>query len=129
MSEELYQRCPVCKGSTWLNVDNSPAPGTDSPNFDPKKSARGCPCRKSKTSGWCPIGLTVGQVERMVDLERTLQGDEGIPQPKRAAILAVVRARLGLLTDRGYFKTGKGEADAEGPEGLGADAGGAAPGG
>jgi len=100
MSEPLYQRCPVCDGSrvhTWPSEDGGSPPLR-------------CPCNDSATPGWALVGVTVGQLDRMADLERTLAGDPGIPQPKRAAILAHVRARLGLLDERGYFKQGvKGE--------------------
>lgn len=39
---------------------------------------RDCLCAQSPTPGWAPTGLTLGQIERMVQMERVLQQDPGV---------------------------------------------------
>ncbi len=57
--------------------------------------AESCPlCRGV---GFVKIGLTMGQVDRMVDVERTLQGDPGIPLEKRLRIAVALDVRLNRI--------------------------------
>jgi len=81
MSEKLYARCPMCKGSLRF----------------PDPAGGDCFCTRGKTPGWALIGVTMAQLERMTDLERALAGDPGLPTDRREAALRRVRAELKLL--------------------------------
>lgn len=82
MSEMIYVRCPACRGSAWLHGEGV---GLSAP----------CPCARTDHPGWAPTGLTMGQIDRMVDLERALAGDPGLPVERRREILRAARQRPG----------------------------------
>lgn len=85
MDDMLYEKCAVCRGWGRLNLDGSEySPGT-------RTATRPCVCVRSPTPGYTPTGLTTGQVERMVDKERAVQGDPGIPAGRRLAILRAMQ--------------------------------------
>lgn len=74
-SPMTYTRCPICEGLQ--------------PNT--------CPCVRTDTPGWAPTGLTLAQMDRLVDLRRVLDGDPGVEPTKAGAILAGVAAKLRRL--------------------------------
>ncbi len=86
MSEQLYQRCPICRGAPSFAQDAF---------YD--EFLVDCPCARSRTPGWTPIGLSLGQVERLADTERALSGDPGLPAERRGKALARVREMLARL--------------------------------
>lgn len=81
MSEMTYARCPACRGSTWLHGEGV-------------GGATLCPCTRGETPGWAPTGVTLGQIERMAELERALAGDPGVPEARRREALAMAWAAL-----------------------------------
>lgn len=87
---KVYQRCEFCpERPGFVAADRTTTvDGT---------STRWAKCRGCGGVGYWPIGLTVGQVERLVEQEQALCGDPGIPQPKASAILANVRVKLARL--------------------------------
>jgi hypothetical protein len=70
-----YSRCSFCGGT---------------------QTAQGlvCPCLKSPTPGWSPTGLTLGQLSRMANIERALQGDPGLPKEHRRQILTDLQMKV-----------------------------------
>lgn len=84
MSEKLYARCPICKGTLRYPI----------PDGAPRMPSSDCLCSRGKTPGWVLVGVTMAQLERMADLERALAGDPGLPTERREK--ALQRAREGL---------------------------------
>lgn len=77
MSEMTYTECGLCKRTQWY-----------------PKYPTCCPCVRSSTPGLSPTGVTVGQIERMVERERSLQGDPGVDAVVRRTVLAKLRQLL-----------------------------------
>lgn len=90
MSEQLYTRCPICQGKKYTSKQISPGFAIGHP----------CPCVGGETPGWALTGLTMGQVERMVELERALAGDPGVPLDRRITVIQKVREKLARLRDQ-----------------------------
>lgn len=86
MTEMTYTRCPACRGSLHIVT------GPDIPLAATQHVA--CPCARADTPGWAPTGVTLGQIERMAELERALAGDPGVPEARRRKALARARAAL-----------------------------------
>jgi hypothetical protein len=57
MAEALYRKCPLCEGTLEIRDLETVHEG-----LPPKP----CPCRGSKTPGWAEVGLTVGQVDKVI---------------------------------------------------------------
>jgi hypothetical protein len=81
-----YTRCEMCRGSLSRLIDGG--------DRDDERDYYSCPCATSSTPGWMPTGLTLAQIDRMVELERALQGDPGIPIERRVVVLINHHARL-----------------------------------
>jgi hypothetical protein len=81
-----FTNCEQCKGKLAIFIESKSQPGW----FHPQD----CPCTRGKEPGWNETGLTMGQIERMADVERALQGDPGIPPERRNAILDDLERRL-----------------------------------
>jgi hypothetical protein len=60
MSEMPYHRCPICVGSRIV-LDET------------VKRIVPCPCTRGSTPGWAPVGVTMGQLERLVERETARQ--------------------------------------------------------
>ena len=81
-NEMTYTPCPICLGTTWMQEPGVPA-------------TKHCPCtRGAPPHGWSPTGLTLGQIDRMVERERALDGDPSVPVERRRKVLAIIRKRL-----------------------------------
>ena len=87
MSEMTYTRCPVCRGTLCI----TPEASTDR---EPACWPVNCPCARTASPGWAPTGLTLGQLDRLADVERALAGDPGLPEERRRAVLVTLRRRL-----------------------------------
>lgn len=70
VSEPLYQKCEHCRAM---------------------RDRVAGPCPSCNGTGYWPVGLTVGQVDRLVERERALKGDPGIPRERRRAVLEAVQ--------------------------------------
>jgi hypothetical protein len=61
MSLDLYTRCSICNGQLKvLGVSESTG----------AVLAADCPCKKSRTPGWSPVGLNERQLERWMEVAR-----------------------------------------------------------
>jgi hypothetical protein len=82
MSEQLYQRCPICNGTLQAPED---ATGNWPLSADGSGERR-CICTLGKTAGWVEVGLTMGQVERalrkeaLYNAEHPADSDEAISE-------------------------------------------------
>jgi len=79
-----YTRCEHCDGLGHARVRESL----------PKGDSR---CRLCDGNGWLPTGLTLRQIDRLVVLRRTLDGDPGVPPEVASEVLEEVRAKLERL--------------------------------
>lgn len=79
--EMTYTLCPLCHASGTI------------PTADPHRRAA-CPCLRSPSPGYAATGLTVGQIERMVLVERCLVGDPGVPVDERSRVIVALRERV-----------------------------------
>jgi hypothetical protein len=91
-AEPLYQRCSLCSGSLRVVAAT---------NTDPVEKDRPCPCTTSPTPGWAAIGLTVGQVERLVEDARKKPGPGGAVTEPAAAAKVVFKCQH--TRPAGYF--------------------------
>ena len=84
--DNLYQKCEPCHG---LGVAKIPPGGFRA-------------CRSCDGRGYVPVGVTKTQLDAYADRERALQGDPGLPEADRLAILLKLKRRvvraLGRLT-------------------------------
>ena len=81
-----YTRCSICNGSLTLSAD-----------IGGVEAEHRCPCTRSPTPGWSPTGVTLAQIDRMVDVERALAGDPGLPEQRRLEILTELDRKIGKL--------------------------------
>ncbi len=82
-----YTECPMCSGTLRIELRSKDGE---------KIRFNDCPCRASSRPGWAPNGLTIRQIDRMVERERILAGDPGIPPDRRARVLADIRNKLDM---------------------------------
>jgi hypothetical protein len=87
-----YTRCPVCKGTLMMDVGCLRRP---------------CICENSRTPGWSATGLTMGQIERMVEREMALKGDHGIPLEKRKEVIAKLNSDIFVAMVRNQDEGGR----------------------
>jgi hypothetical protein len=57
-------------------------------------------CRCCGGKGRLAVGVTTGQLRRMVDRERALQGDPGIPVERRLVILKALQVKTAAALAR-----------------------------
>lgn len=79
MATMTYTRCPVCE-----NKQNRPP----------------CVCDRGEAPGYAATGLTLGQIDRMVERERALSGDPSLSLERRQVICGELKDRLGVSADR-----------------------------
>ncbi len=85
-SDPLYQRCPLCRGRLWIDASRRPDAVIE--------VLQACPCRRSETPGYAPVGITTEELDTLVERQRALQGDPGIPIDRRRMILHYLARRL-----------------------------------
>ena len=78
-----YTRCELC-GGRGIIIEQPPE----------QQRSRMCLCARSATPGLNPTGLTIGQLDRLANLERALAGDPGIPAARQKQILEDLADRL-----------------------------------
>lgn len=88
MSEPLFTRCSICQGAG---------------HFDHGDGRTVCPCVRTDHPGYAHVGLTLGQLDRMAERERVLQGDPGVPAERAGKVVADIRARLKRLEQPASF--------------------------
>ena len=94
MSEMTYTRCDLCEGSLVLTTSTARFNEADALIEFSERKPSPCFCTESDTPGWTPTGLTIGQIDRMVERERVLKGDPGVPADRASRIIAEMRSAL-----------------------------------
>jgi DNA-directed RNA polymerase subunit RPC12/RpoP len=83
----LYQVCEVCEGFGSVPVHEALPKGP--------ATCPGCQGRR-----FVKVGVTTGQLERMVQTQRALQGDPGLPFERRREILIDLHKRVNEALSR-----------------------------
>lgn len=74
MSEMMYTRCELCKGTGLLDQPAVTNTG---------RTEHRCPCKGAQFPGWAPVGVTVGQLDRIVTENARLKGQPTPPAEPR----------------------------------------------